>query len=501
MTLRHRAHRLFHAERREDGLIAIAGAVLLTVVILATAMSVDLGGRVVELRREQATADLAALDASRDLTSNANTQALAAASALRNGVDSTLSGNTVAATLGTWNNGVFTPGGSGSAVKVSVTTPYHDFFGGTSSSMTKSAIAQNAGNAQFSVGSTLAEVNLGLGKFGSVSLGLVGYNGLASGNVTLGALATSLGFSALTPDQVLNSSVSTGQLAGAAATLLSANNPTASANVSTLSAALLALSYNSTNKIKIGDALNLQQGSGVGLGTSVNLLQLISGSVQLANQKAGIALNLGLAGVGGVSITGLVPASTSPYGPVGVTATNTQVTANVTINTTLTVGISLYSITLPITLTLGGATGTLTAIDCTGNTPTDIKLASTFKSVDAVVASGSSVKLLGLQVATVSGDVLVPSNPVGPKTVNDPANFIPNNAPVTASSSLGTPVANLNLSVLVFSTSLLNALIGPIVGSIVSTTSSLLASTLGISVGNADYLGIQAACAIPQLVH
>ena len=501
MTLRQRGRLLFGTGpegRGEHGLIAILGAIFLTVTVFATALAVDITGRVSELRRDQATADLAALDASRDLSSQANAQAIAVASALRNNVDTSKTGVSVTSTLGTWANGVFTAGGSGNAIKVAVTTPYNDFFGGSHSSLSKSAIAVNSGLAQFSIGATLAEVNAGLGKFGSVSLALVGYNGLASGTATLGALATQLGFGALSADQVLASQVSVGQLVAASANLLSASNPSASASLSALATALLALSYNGNNKIAVGDALGLQQGTGVGLGANLDLLQLVSGAVQLANQKAGISLNLGLAGVGSVSVTGLVPGGVSAYGPVGTSKTNTQVTASVTINTSLTVGISVYSITLPITFSLGGATGTLTAIDCSGTSVTDIKLGTTFKNVDAVVGSGSAVKLLGIQLASITGDVLIPSNPVSATVVNDPANFIPNNAPVTASSSLGSPTSNLTLSTPVIGLSL--SALAPLVGTVVSTTSSLLASTLGISVGNADYLGIQASCPMPQLV-
>ena len=282
-------------DRSERGAITIVAAAFLTVLVFAAALSVDIGGRVQEIRRAQATADLAALDASRDLSSDAATQDLAWRSALRNKVDHTKPGYAVTATRGTVSNGTFTATGSyPTSVQVRVTTPYHDFFGGTSASLSATGVATNTGLAQFVIGATLVTINAGLGPFGSVSLGLVGYNGLASGNVTLGALATQLGFSALTPDQVLASQVSVGQLATASSNLLAASDPGASANLSALGATLLSQAYNNNNKIPLGDALGLKQGTGVGLGASVNLLQVVSGSIQLANQKAGINLNLNL---------------------------------------------------------------------------------------------------------------------------------------------------------------------------------------------------------------
>ena len=86
-------------DRSERGAITIVAAAFLTVLVFAAALSVDIGGRVQEIRRAQATADLAALDASRDLSSDAATQDLAWRSALRNKVDHTKPGYVVTATV------------------------------------------------------------------------------------------------------------------------------------------------------------------------------------------------------------------------------------------------------------------------------------------------------------------------------------------------------------------------------------------------------------------
>ena len=197
------------------------------------------------------------MDASRDLSNDAATQDLAWRSALRNNVDHTKPGYTVTATRGTVSNGVFTATGSNpTAVQVRVTTPYHDFFGGSSATLSASAVASNSGLAQFALGATLVDINTGLLSFGA-NLALVGYNGLVAGTVTLGALATQLGLSALTPDQILASQVSVGQLATASSNLLAASDPGASANLSALGATLLSQAYNNNNKIPLGDALEV----------------------------------------------------------------------------------------------------------------------------------------------------------------------------------------------------------------------------------------------------
>ncbi|GAC1362701.1 MAG: hypothetical protein NVSMB32_03390 [Actinomycetota bacterium] len=487
----------------ERGAFAIVAALLLTVMVFGAALSVDIAGRVVQIRRDEATADMGALDSVRDLTAAATTQDLAWRSALRNGADHTLPGIVVTATRGVYSGGIFSATGSSpNAVKVSVSSPYHDFFGGTSASLTGTAIATNIALAQFSIGATLADVNAGLGKMGVANLDVLGYGGLASGNFSLSALRSALGgsFSALSADQLLTSSVTAGQLASAAATLLSATNPTAAASVSTLAANLKAVLTGNTT-IQLGNALGLRQGNGVALGSSVNLLQAVSGAIQVTNQSAGISLNLGISGVGNFSVTGLVPGGISDYGPVGIAKSNTQVTATVTISVPLTaLGLPLLSVTLPLTMGLGGATGTLTAIDCP-TTLADIQLATIFKNVNAAVGAGT-VTSAGLTVAAVSGNVLAPSNPVPNTTVPYPANFLPNTATVRATSSLGASTANLALSTPVagLSVSALDSLIAPMVDSIISTATSQLGSSWGINVGNADYLGLRASCLTPHLV-
>ena len=488
-------------DRSERGAITIVAAVFMTVLVFAAALSVDIGGRVQEIRRAQATADLAALDASRDLSSDAATQDLAWRSALRNNVDHTKPGYVVTATRGAVSNGVFTATGSNpTAVQVRVTTPYHDFFGGTSASLSASAVASNVGLAQFAIGATLVTVNTGLGAFGGVSLGLVGYNGLASGNVTLGALATQLGLSALTPDQVLATQVSVGQLVNASSNLLSASNPGASANLSALGATLLSKAYNTNNKIQLGNALGLTQGGGVGLGASVNLLQAVSGSIELANQKAGInlSLSLGLPGLAAVSValTAIVPPTLSPYGPPGITATNTQVTLNLTLDLSVPLVLTAH---LPLSVTIG-ATGTLKAIDCTGSTPTDIRLGTHFQALNLVVQPGATVSaVLGLLSGPLSGNILIASNSVADTVVGFPPNFIPNQVPVTAALGLGAVTPNLTGS----------GAIGGLIATLVNTVASVIApvvvaatgalAALGVHVGSADYLGIQSACASPKL--
>lgn len=498
----------------DRGAIAVLAAFAMTVFLFAAALAIDIGGRVEETRREQAVADLAALDAARDLSSDAGTQDLAWRSALRNGIDHTVAGNSVTAVRGVVSNGVFTATGvNPTAVQVTVGTAYSDFFGGGVANLQRSAVAvTGSGEAQFWIGSTLVDINAGLGRFGG-TLTLVGYNGLATGNVTLGALKTALGFSAATPDQFLASTASVAQLVNASATLLNAGNPTASAALTTLGTQI-AGTFNSTNTITVGQAVGIATGQGAAFASSVNLLQMVTGGIQVANQKAGLSVSLavslpGLAGAS-VSFSGITPPTISPYGPVGITATNNQVTATLTVSVNVSVaGLSISSVQLPLSLILGGATGILSAIDCTGVTPNDIKLATDFKDVNATISNGVVYGPVVLGVPTVlgsvAGTVTVPSADTSGTVVNDPANFVPNQAPVTVSSNFGSATAslttNLTLTPLLDTTTsaAIAAVLDPILPSLLSTISSGLQSSYGIHIGNASYLGIQAACNVVRL--
>src|SRR3982074_2943859 len=126
-----RSRLLLGHEQGERGVIAVLAALVLTVTITSAALSLDVAGRVTEVRRDQATADLAALDAVRNLLS---AQSVAAASARRNGVDNTKNGNSVTAVLGEMmvvnGRNVFSAGRAQTAVQVTVSTPYKDSLGG-----------------------------------------------------------------------------------------------------------------------------------------------------------------------------------------------------------------------------------------------------------------------------------------------------------------------------------------------------------------------------------
>jgi hypothetical protein len=334
--------------------------------------------------------------------------------------------------------------------------------------------------------------------------------------VTLGALATKLGFAALTTDQILAHAVTVAEVVNASAALLGAANPSY-ASLAALGTTLAGNARNGANPVQLGSVLGLTAGSGVGLNSSVNLLQALVGSVQLSNTKAGLSSNFVLAGlplnVAGASfgVTALVP-PTIVYGPLGITATNTQVTVNLTVDLSIgglgVLGLSVVNVHLPMTVLLGGSVGTLKAIDCPAATPVAIKLGTAFPSVSLVTGAGSA-SLLGINLGTVTGPISIVSNSVSDAVLNFPDNFSENlvsNLPIKALSNLGaTALADMSGTGLtgLLTPPVLNTVLGSAMPLLVTNILASLTTNLAVSVGSADYLGIRPPdpqCAVPRLV-
>jgi uncharacterized membrane protein len=523
--------------RDEGGQILIMAAAALILMVFCAALGVDIGGRAEVRRTDQKIADMAALDAVRNLSSDATTLGLAQQSASRNSfVDGQCAGQPLSITRGVWSTS-FTPlsqePGSAipNAVEVTLCSAYKDFFTTGSAQLNGTAIAMNEAGAQFQIGSTLVQLTplnglLGDLGAGGTSLSLVGYNGLVGGNVTLAALGnalnTDLNLSLVTPTQILDATVTEGQLLEVAASLLS-NAGESQAVVAVANAILASQNAGSKETFSIGQILGIEQGNGVGLGTTLNLGNLVNGGAYLANGKAGLSvpLTVGIPDLASatVNITGIVPAAASGFGPAstignspGTPPTDWAQDTQVTVGFTLTIGDgALASLTLPLTLTVGGATGTLTSIDgCTSSavSPTDIHVYTSFNDVGLAVGA-ASVNVLGAGIVSLTGTASIPSN-AETATLDYPANFSPSGTAVTVNGSLGTPVVTLTptlplglLTPIVqpILNTLVNTLVPGVLGSVVSAVDSDLNSLLGLDIGNASLLGLPTPmCTFPTLV-
>jgi len=507
--------RLVHrGEDGERGAILLIAAASLTLLVFAAALAIDIGGRAEEQTNDQKIADLAALDAVRVLPTDPTVEA--SSSADRNGYAS-LKSPTITPVEGTWDNGIFTPTStSPNAVKVTITSVYNDFFGGGSPTLTGTAIALDEGEASFEIGSTLISIdafNKLLAVFGSnLTLSGVGYNGILSGTSTLGALQSQLGLSALSPSQLLATNVTVAQLATAAGNILT-NSPDGSqsgAALTALGAAMASGTVNSQAEVPLGSILGpgtLDSGYGSALATNVNLLSLIAGGLELANGEAGASLPLAVT-IPGVtsataSITGIVPAVWSGYGPPndpGVTENipDTQVTMSLDVTMNVSVpslpGLGgVVTVTLPMTVILGQASGTMTAINCVSGAtlPTSITISTSFQDLNIAVGNAAEVTALsGSLSSTLTGSIAVPSKTVGPTNVAYPTNFYSDGTAVPVNSSYGSPNANLTATGQFSSaTPTIDTAVDGVVAQAIPALGSAASQVLGISVGNADLLG------------
>ncbi len=182
------------------------------------------------------------------------------------------------------------------------------------------AVAQEA-MARLTIRGTLATVNTEQSALlntivggllgGAINLPVAAWDGLLNTNINLlrylDALAVELGISAGRYDQVLGADVTLGQLLGVAADVLTQGGGTgqvgaAVGGLDTLSVLNLPAF---TPLLRLGDLLDVQTGTpAAALDLGLNLLDLVQGSVQLANSECAVcaSLPINLPGVAGVNV-------------------------------------------------------------------------------------------------------------------------------------------------------------------------------------------------------
>ena len=525
-------------------LVALAIAALIT----STSFAVDLGRLTDRKRSMQAVADLAAADAIRVIEATASPTFVPAtvapsvlsatqASATRNQF-APAAGDALSPEIGTWNKltgflpidptspayAGFVPkyvGGPSpvfAAVRVTAGTTVAFLFGAGSRFTQRTGLAiwsagtagcagpcgggggGGPGTSGFAIGSFLLgystapafspEVTL-INKLLGAELGtsysgtLVGYQGLASGSLTLADLVAAnpaLG----TPDSLLTSTVSVKTLLLAAATALSnkGGSPTAVADLNGLAATVPA-----GKTIKLGDLISVGPGAGAAAAATFNVLSFLQGVATVAGGSNAANLSSVIPGLTSVTTSLIQPMQTSnpASGPADgtVTALTAQIAA--TLHLTSPVGASLLD--LPVSLGGGRASGVLSGVACGVPTPASTSEVSVSTSALTVIAGPATV--LGLPVTT--------SPPVANVAGIDPASpskvsFTGIVAGVVKSTGTTTPVVSLPaLSVTTLPTVsiLIKPLVQPVVDTLLAGLNSNLTpllSALGLQVAGADIL-------------
>jgi uncharacterized membrane protein len=252
----------------------------------------------------------------------------------------------------------------------------------------------------------------------NASLSAAGYNGLAASHVTLADLQAAGGFAS--PDALLNANLTAAQIFTYAATAESGST-VADSNAKT-ALGQLATSSTSTTKVKLRDFITVQQGGTDADGndiageTGVNLMSLVQASAALMNGSGAVSIpaaaitTAGLP-VGVSSLTAsldLVEGPKSVVGQPGVSVTTKQVrmTLTPTLNVSVLSGFASPAAvtgTMPIVITGGTGTGTLTATSCyTGGAP-GITTSTQVQATSTSVSGSLTVKtLLGITLGTLT---------------------------------------------------------------------------------------------------
>lgn len=323
------------ARRDEGGAILPLVAVLSSVIVLFAAFAVDLGTQRVLRRDLQAMADVIALDMARQL--DGRTQAVLKAtndwrtqlkrSTERNLNESpapevtvqqrqreavaTVAGSDVVVTV---VMGLLDPATGEfseipypevpTAVRVTTTGSVGFSFAPGSGSATRSAVGAVEGSACIKVGSFA----LGLSTNASVlrtilgdsaALRVLSYGGLTTANVSLVGLAANLGVG--TPEALLDApGITAGQLLDASAAVFTEAGDTASATLASQLAQVKAdLGPLASETIEFAEILSLGQGNGSAIDSRVNVLDLLTSGLIVANGVSSVAvpdLNLNVLG-------------------------------------------------------------------------------------------------------------------------------------------------------------------------------------------------------------
>lgn len=392
--------------REERGAAAVFVSLILVVLLLIAGFAVDLGVQRVARTDAQSLADVVALDLVRDLEGRTvaqigSLQPAADASRDRNldvaGFDPDDPPEITSIELGELDDlGAFVAGSTTAgydpqtyvptAVRVGVNTDVGFAFAGITGDdegeANRRAVATADESACFRLGSFIASLDsrqsallnpILSALFGStVNLTAVGYQGLADADVSLLDLVEVGGLNVGSVDQLLAlENVSAADLFLAAANVLDQQGNAAQADV--LRALALKLP---TPTIDIAELIEAAPGSQAALDASINVLDLVTGTVLVANEDHAVAIpNLGISlpGVGTVAATlTVIESPRTVCGPVGTTNETAQVrlTASIHLSSRLLsvpvlgTSVELKETDLTLSFDLGKAIAELKDVNC-----------------------------------------------------------------------------------------------------------------------------------------
>lgn len=359
------------------------------------------------------------------------------------------------------------------------------------------------------------------------NLTAVGYNGLATSYVTLGQLQTASTVGSV--NGLLNSEMTMSQFYILTAKALGCTTTAGCSNTAAVTLLNLSTTVNSTTKFKLAELITVASGGdSAAAAAAFNVWGLVNGTAQVMNGTNTVSipsLTVSLPGVTSATMALKITELPKTYiGPVGGSVSTSQIELTVTPTVNLG-GLILTDLLarvrgqLPVQVTAGSATGTLTQVSCgtdKGETVSvDTKGATTKIGTSVAGASVLEVKsVLNLTIATLNlASTTSVAGVNGTQVSFDyPAGYYPTNPTPThvggtglnlssstsVSSSLSVVALGLN------TTALTTALLGVTGTGLITTLEDLVISpllnALGIDVAGADVWAIgNPGCGAPNL--
>jgi uncharacterized membrane protein len=252
---------------------------------------------------------------------------------------------------------------------------------------------------------------------GSYSMDVVGYQGIASGNVSFSRLRTALGLSAGTVSNVLSTSITFRQLLDATVNALNADGSPSSVTAATKLATIASqVAANAGVSFTLGSLFNVVGNVGGGTdvaGATINAMDILRGGMALADSSHFASVNLTaldlnnlVPGLTGVTVNfGLIQPPQQRSGPPGkaggvyqTTATTSQIRLSVVENLTLNLPIGALgalvptAVSVPYYLNVGNATASLDNMACPSgaSTPTSVGIMASTTAGSTSIGSVSN---------------------------------------------------------------------------------------------------------------
>lgn len=504
----------------QRGAIGLFGILTLLLALLFTALAVDAGRLWFERRELQAVADLAALEAARNLGCGGdagNVIAAAQAAAARNGFPGDLTAAPNAVEVGGLGTAAglrqFNAGAANDAVHVVATETVPasmvlgGFFGQNTVISAEATARAEPSHATFSAGSyllrlsTTAEdanlLNLLLGGMlgSSLALDAVSYQGLASTEVNLAQLVRAQG-SVGSVEELLAADLSVAEVIGLAANAVGQQGAVDAAVTAGMDS-LLAAAVNQAT-VQLGDVLDVSVPASDAAGkVGINLLDLITTTLMVANKEHAVSVPLAINLGSLINVDAVVNVIQPPriaVGPPGQDAAGNwcaqAATAQVEVNARVQADLLVASLDLALGTTLAQGTAHLMTLDTVpGATRAVIDATPGIAALNLTNSAGTGpATLTALGIPVAIGLDLPIQTADGSELVYDVASPVADHLPMSQSiaaplgNSLSAALANpsaIHLSLpLGLLSGLLDGILSPLLGTVVSPLLGFIGSAL-----------------------